>query len=148
MLCLTHFKHLHLARLKALQNPIFTATSPNQQTPRKLNVRRVTRTGFCWYILVMNSKFECSLFLGGRLLKSTYKVVIKLTPRNSIFETIKLLMKMSIRRPKCEIVHIFIWRIFEKEVNCLRISLLWYVNNSVHRLARRAVPGQLFINFN
>jgi len=59
------------------------------------------------YILMMNSKFECNLFLGGGLLKSTYKVVIKLIPRNDIFEIIKLLMKMSIRRPKCEIVHIF-----------------------------------------
>ena len=89
-----HFKHLHLARFKALKNPIFTATAPDQQIPKKkVSVRRVARMGFCLYILIMNSKFECNLFLGGRLLKSTYKVVTKLTPRNNIFETIKLLMK-------------------------------------------------------
>ena len=91
---MAHFKHLHLARFKALKNPIFTATAPDQQIPKKkVSVRRVARMGFCLYILIMNSKFEYNLFLGGRLLKSTYKVVTKLTPRNNIFETIKLLMK-------------------------------------------------------
>lgn len=93
MLCIIHFKHLHLARFKALKNPIFTATAPNQQIPKKVSVRRVARMGFCLYTLIMNSKFECNLLLGGMLLKSTYKVVTKLTPRNNIFETIKLLMK-------------------------------------------------------
>ena len=93
MLCIIHFKHLHLARFKALKNPIFTATAPNQQIPKKVSVRRVARMGFSLYTLIMNSKFECNLLLGGMLLKSTYKVVTKLTPRNNIFETIKLLMK-------------------------------------------------------
>ena len=59
-----------------------------------------------YVIYKMNS---VSLFWGGRLLKSICRMVNKLNPMNDILKTIKLLMKMSTRRPKCEIVHIFIY---------------------------------------